>query len=98
MEENFSMEWKIFILEWKWNRRKLTVRNMEKSSSIPYHALFSILLDNNTSVPMQYFKTMITFKNLCENKSFNLTIRSVFEKLVKKWGSTINGCLHWGSN
>ena len=39
MEENFSMEWKIFSMEWKWNGRKLPVWNMEKSSSIPYHAL-----------------------------------------------------------
>ena len=41
--ENFSMEWKmewkIFGMEWKWNGRKLPVWNMEKSSSIPYHAL-----------------------------------------------------------
>ena len=43
MEENFSvewnMEWKIFSEEWKWNGRKLPVWNIEKSSSIPYHAL-----------------------------------------------------------
>ena len=39
MEENFSMEWKIFGIEWKWNGRKLPVWNIEKSSSIPYHAL-----------------------------------------------------------
>ena len=43
MEENFSMEWnmewKIFGMDWKWNGRKLPVWNMEKSSSIPYHAL-----------------------------------------------------------
>ena len=43
MEENFSMkwnmEWKIFSMEWKWNGGKLPVSNMEKSSSIPYHAL-----------------------------------------------------------
>ena len=43
MEENFCMEWnmdwKIFGMEWKWNGRKLPVWNMEKSSSIPYHAL-----------------------------------------------------------
>ena len=43
MEENFSMEWnmewKIFSEEWKWNGKKLPVWNMEKSSSIPYHAL-----------------------------------------------------------
>ena len=39
MEENFSMEWKILGMEWKWNGRKLPVWNMEKSSSIPYHAL-----------------------------------------------------------
>ena len=38
IEENFSMEWKIFGMEWKWNERKLPVWNMEKSSSIPYHA------------------------------------------------------------
>ena len=42
MEENFSMEWKIYSMEWKWNERKLPVWNMEKLSSIPfpsYHAL-----------------------------------------------------------
>ena len=39
MEENFSVEWKIFSLEWKWNGRKLPAGNMEKLSSIPYHAL-----------------------------------------------------------
>ena len=43
MEENFSMEWnmkwKIFSMDWKCNGRKLPVWNMEKSSSIPYHAL-----------------------------------------------------------
>ena len=33
------MEWKIFGMEWKWNGRKLPVWNMEKSSSIPHHAL-----------------------------------------------------------
>ena len=43
MEENFSMkwnmEWKILGMEWKWNGRKFPAWNMEKSSSIPYHAL-----------------------------------------------------------
>ena len=41
MEENFSMEWKIFStgMEWKWNGRKLPVWNMEKSSSIPFHTM-----------------------------------------------------------
>ena len=39
MEENFSMEWKIFGMEWKWNGRKLPVWNMEKSSSIPFHTM-----------------------------------------------------------
>ena len=43
MEENFSMEWNIFGMEWKWNGRKLPVWNMEKSSSIPYHALVADL-------------------------------------------------------
>ena len=45
MEENFSMEWnmewKIFAIKWKRNGR-LPVWNMEKSSSIPYHALLAI--------------------------------------------------------
>ena len=41
VEENFSMEWKIFSIEWKWNGRKLPEWNMEKSSSIPYHVLIS---------------------------------------------------------
>ena len=39
LEENVGMEWKIFGMEWKRNGRKLPVSNMEKSSSIPYHAL-----------------------------------------------------------
>ena len=43
MEENFSVELnmkcKIFSMKWKWNGRKLPVWNMEKSYSIPYHAL-----------------------------------------------------------
>ena len=38
IEENFSMDWKVFSMEWKWNGRKLPVWNMEKSSSIPCHA------------------------------------------------------------
>ena len=45
---------------------------------------------------MQYIKTI--FKNFSEKKSFNPTMRSVFEKLLKKWGSIISGRLHWGSN
>ena len=39
MEENFSMEWNIFNMEWKCKGRKLAVWSMEKSSSIPYRAL-----------------------------------------------------------
>ena len=39
MKENFSMEWKIFGMEWKWNGRKLPVYNMEKSSFIPFHTM-----------------------------------------------------------
>ena len=42
MEENLDMEWKIFGMEWKWNGRKLPVWNMEKSSSIPFHALATV--------------------------------------------------------
>ena len=46
MEENFSMkwnmEWKIFIMELKWNERKLPVWNMEKSSSIPFHTVHQL--------------------------------------------------------
>ena len=34
-----EMEWKIFGTEWKWNGRKLTVWNMEKLSSIPFHTM-----------------------------------------------------------
>ena len=41
VEDNFSMEWnmewKIFSMEWI--GRKFVEWNMEKSSSIPYHAL-----------------------------------------------------------
>ena len=39
MKENFSIEWKIFSMKWKWNERKLPVSNIEKSSSFPYQAL-----------------------------------------------------------
>ena len=38
-EENFSIKWKIFGMQWKWNGKKLPLWNMEKSSSIPFHAL-----------------------------------------------------------
>ena len=34
MAENFSVEWKIFSMEW--NEKKLPAWNMEKSSSISY--------------------------------------------------------------
>ena len=37
---------------------------------------------------------MIKFKNFCEKKAFNQTIRFVFEKLLKKWGSVVSGRLH----
>ena len=43
---------------------------------------------------MRYLKTMITFKNSCEAKTFNQTIRFVFEKLLKKLESIISGRLH----
>ena len=43
---------------------------------------------------MQYSKTMITFKNVCEKKTFNQTIRFVLENRLIKWGSTIGGSLH----
>ena len=39
VEENFSMEWKIFSMEWKWNGRKFPEWNMEKSSFIPFHTI-----------------------------------------------------------
>ena len=39
MKENFSMEWKIFGMEWKCNGRKLPVWNNEKSSSIPLYTI-----------------------------------------------------------
>ena len=39
MEENFIVERKIFSMKWKWNERKLPAWNMEKLSSISYHAL-----------------------------------------------------------
>ena len=42
MEENFSMEWKIFGMEWK----KLASMKYGKSSSIPFHALTAVLTTN----------------------------------------------------
>ena len=48
-------------------------------------------------VAKQYLKTKIIFKNVCEKKTFNQTIRFVFEKLLKKSGSiTISGRFRWG--
>ena len=35
----WNMEWKIFSMEWIWNGRNFAAWNMEKSSSIPLHAL-----------------------------------------------------------
>ena len=43
---------------------------------------------------MKYLKTMIIFKNFCEKKTFNQTIRFVCEKLLKKWESISSGRLH----
>ena len=54
----------------------------------------AILLNNNIIVAMQYLETMIIFKNFCDAKTFNQTIRFVFEKLLKKLGSIISGRLH----
>ena len=54
MEENFSMEW-------KWNERKLPVWNMEKSSSIPYHALIAVLGLLITSVDCTS-KSLLTYR------------------------------------
>ena len=39
MENNFSMEWKIFSVEWIWNGKNFAEWNMEKSSSIPFHSM-----------------------------------------------------------
>ena len=65
MEENFSMEWKIFGIEWKWNGRKLPVWNMEKSSSIPYHAwfLYDPHLNLNLIVGEKRLKGLCQFYN-----------------------------------
>ena len=52
LEENFTMEWKIFGMEWKWNGRKFPVWKMEKSSSIPFHTMPCFLISlkfNNCS-------------------------------------------------
>ena len=82
-------------------------QGLELASTVPYllfHSkninlqYFAILLDYNIIVAMQYLKTMIIFKNFCEKKSFDQTIRSVFEKLLKKWGSRISESLHLGLN
>ena len=66
MEENFSMEWKIFGMEWKWNGRKLSVWNMEKSSSIPFHTMPCLLaptLFRYKKHNKSYVKSMTVIKN-----------------------------------
>ena len=57
MEENFSMEWKIFGMEWKWNGRKLPVWNMEKSSSIPFHTM--PWLPDDMSIPRTLYPYLL---------------------------------------
>ena len=53
---------------------------------------FAILLAlGNIKAATQYLKSMIILKNFCEKKTFNQTIRFVFEKLLKKWRSIIKG-------
>ena len=50
-------------------------------------------------IAMYYLKIMIILKKkICEKKSFNQTIRSLFEKMLRKWGSIINRRLHLGPN
>ena len=44
---------------------------------------FALLLNNIIIVALHYLKTIITFKNFCEKKTFNQTIRFVFEELSK---------------
>ena len=46
VEENFSKEWNMERRFLVWNGRKLPVRNMKKSSSIPFHAPASVTLHN----------------------------------------------------
>ena len=58
MEENFSMEWKIFSMEWKWNGRKLPVWNMEKSSSIAYTLPLVIEAEMRTKIFILFFTRM----------------------------------------
>ena len=43
-----------FSMKWKWNGRKLQARNMEKSSSIPYHALPEALPTAGTIINAAY--------------------------------------------
>ena len=74
MEENFSMEWnmewKILGMEWKWNGRKFAVWNMEKPSSIPFHAMPWLALpcryDNQKLITLkpikQDFKSLTLYK------------------------------------
>ena len=42
-----------------------------------------MLFDNDIIVSVQSLKTMKIFKNFCEKKTFNPTIRFVFEKLLQ---------------
>ena len=39
---------------------------------------------NNIVVAKQYLKTMMIFRNLCKQKTFNHTIKLVVEKQLKK--------------
>ena len=70
MEENFSMEWKIFGMEWKWNGRKLPVWNMEKLSSIPFHTVLWFAVWQKVQLyVMQYKKYFVTLQGVPNRSS-----------------------------
>ena len=53
MEENFSMEWKIFSMVWKWNERKLPELNIE--SSILLHTMHALAITSSLQAMGQIF-------------------------------------------
>ena len=63
MEENLVWNGRFLV----WNGRKLSVQNMEKSSSIPYHALFVgsmvrvrvVLAQEAKFIPVAFFRATV---------------------------------------
>ena len=94
MKENFNMEWnmewKIFSMEWKWNGRKLSVRNKEKSSSIPFHTMPGTELTKINQQPILLGIPNYSPKALESTRGWDLKLVLLTEGARSQRGTFIN--------